>query len=1433
MRNSAGWRIAAAALTAVLLPGQGVITTIAGTDWVFPSLSLPALEAPLGLLHAVAFDANGDLLVLDGYNQMVFRLGTSHRLSVVAGNGLVGFTGDGGDATRASMRYPDSMAVDRDGNIFVGDGESQLIRRIGPDRTISTIAGLGTRYAGDGLRAAESAFARISSLAATPAGELVVADSLLQRIFRIGADGIVSVLAGNGRCRSSGDGGPAREAEVCAPRSLAMDASSNIYFIDGNGRIRRITPNGVIDVFAGSGRAGRVRPGPGVQSPLSPIAIAVDASGVLLITSTLFNEQSGTFTTDLARVTSAGVLSVVDAPDLAEVLLTALCADSEGKIFVTTELPGRIFEVSTGGTVELVAGREHHRFGGDGGAATLALLSAPSGIAIDPDNNLFVADTGNGRIRKIGPGGGISTFGGDSFHLPVGVVLGPDGLLYVSSAFGLHRLNQDGTSEAFHFPSSTGNMAFDAENRLLLADRRNNLLRRFRDGAPGSLFQLDSSVGGALSGPAGVVIDPEGNIYVSESGAHRVRRISVDGTVTTFAGNGRTSLDPIPAGVRPAVSVPLTFPYGLALDGQGNLLVRSVGHLSRVTPSGDLEVIAGTGPSQVISGDGGLATEAALGTYGTVAVDIQGNIYLSETEDNRVRKILASAPGFHVSTAALRFAAASGGAPAQPQTAVATGDIPGMAFGVSVHTSDGGDWLRVSTVAGATPRILEVSANPAGLAPGNYSGTITFVAPLGEPRKRQVEVTFQVGAPLPANLQVDKTLLTFTYPPSVEAPRSQTLLLTNSGSGNIAVSVSATAGSFLRVTSAAGTVTAATPLVIGVEADPGTRTAGTYRGSVTIRGAGSTREVPVVMTIGDRDRAILLSQSGLSFQAVAGGGVVPPQTFAVLNQGKGSMAWRTTTSTLAGGPSWIQLSVAEGSSDATGRAPQSVDVRIDHTGLAPGVYYGLVQVDAPQAANSPHLLPVFLEVLDPDARPPSVVQPAELTFTAVEGGPPPGSKDLTVFNLTRDAIAYRSVASPLAPKQPVQYAPIDANVLPQEPRRLVVQPLTGGLRAGTYRSELTLQFAGGSVRRVDIRVIVTQRPGVGAASKPSRSIEACSGTQLIPVPRSIGQGSSVPVGWPAAVAVEVQDDCGRDMDEGTVTMSFSNGDPPVALQSLRGGRWHGTWSPRAGRAGPVTISLVAEDPSGRLRGEREVLADLRAVQDPPSLTAEGVVSSTAPVVHSPIAPGALITIEGERLTAGLTTNAPGNAAWPTRLGETEVLIGARRIPLSAVAPQRVDAVVPTDLAANTQHQVVVRRGLTYSRAVPVNVADAQPAILRAGGTQALATVVRDGSAPFSNGANSPASAGDRVTVFCTGLGAVVPAIEAGQAAPVAQIRTLHPVVARVGGRVAPVSFAGLEPGRIGRYQVILTIPAGTAAGVVPVELESQGQTSPAATLVVR
>ncbi len=1243
-------RIAVALAVSTVAFGQGVVTTVAGTGWILPRLTMPAAETPLGFVRHLTLDRDGNLLLLDAFNHMVFRSSNDGTLTGIAGNGLAGPAGGEVPATRAALSFPAAFAADRFGNIYIADDQSSYIRKVDSRGIISVIAGVGVRAPAEGVRALDVTFGDIDSMAALPNGDILVSDHAHFRIFRIDAAGIVRVFAGSGgqRC-GSGIGGPATAAELCQPRNLVTDRQGNAYFssfssaVSRGAAVRRVGLDGMIVTVAGSGALGRpVNGAPATESPLEPVAMALDSEGRMVIASG-FVSTSGQRTGDLVRVAAGGSIEILPAGGLDSDVPVGMAVLPDGSVVYATFQPTRIVRIRPGGTPELFAGSGKFGFGGDGGPATQALLNGPTGLAVDSFGNLYIADTGNGRIRAVNSRGFITTLAGNGefvktinlddlvssppvewpLFLPVGIAVTQEGILVFTSSFGVHFMLGDTLLTAGYATRTPGGIAFDGATAetyagILFVDTAQHVAYRVPSngegvdvlagaGAPASTGDGGPSTAAALNSPIGIAAAADRSVYISEGGGHRIRKISPNGIISTFAGNGRASAARMPAGPVAATGVTLTNPGGIALDAAGNLLVKSAGHISRITPDGQLRVIAGIGPRGVIAGDGGLATNAALATAGGIAVDAQGNIYFAEADFNRVRKILAQPPSFQASPATLEFSAASAGPPPRPQTVNVLSSVPSLGFNVQVRTANGGSWLSAGIASGVTPRLLQITASPAALAPGTYTGTIDLTAPNGSPRTVSINVRFTVGAALPANLQVDRTSLSFTYPRTARK-RAQQLLLSNTGSGTVTYDVSVAAGSFLAVTPVRGSVAAAAPFALRVEADPASRAPGTYRDTITIRWSGGTLSVNAVMTISDREQAILLSQSGLSFQAVAQGGVTPPQSFGVINSGNGVMPWRVTTSTLAGG-SWLRVSPDSGATDASSQNVPSVQVGIDQAGLEPGVYYGLVQVESQGAANTPHVLTVALEVLPPGARPGSVVQPRELTFRVVEGQSG-GSEDLTVFNLTGNTVGYRSSAQSLSSTQEMVYAPIDASVAPREPQRVVVQPQTFNLPAGTHRSSMAFQFDDGTVRQVDVSVVVA-RGGLSSSTKidPRRGADGCTPGRLLPAVRSLGQGSSVPAGWPAGVVVEVQDECGRQIDDGAVTMSFSNGDPPVALQSVKDGLWHGTWASRSAAGGAVTVKVQAEDKVLNIQGEREVLADLRAAYDPPEIRSEGVLNS--------------------------------------------------------------------------------------------------------------------------------------------------------------------------------------------------------------------------------
>jgi uncharacterized protein (TIGR03437 family) len=351
-----------------------------------------------------------------------------------------------------------------------------------------------------------------------------------------------------------------------------------------------------------------------------------------------------------------------------------------------------------------------------------------------------------------------------------------------------------------------------------------------------------------------------------------------------------------------------------------------------------------------------------------------------------------------------------------------------------------------------------------------------------------------------------------------------------------------------------------------------------------------------------------------------------------------------------------------------------------------------------------------------------------------------------------------------------------------------------------------------------------------------RAAGNCLPTKVFPLFTSLGADFSAPVAWPVPLEVRVVDDCGDPMTTGSVVASFSNGDPPLSMSSLKDGRWSGTWQARNQGLSRVVVTLNAATDGGLVRGAAQVSGSLRANFDPPVVSPGGVISSVGPPRQAPVAPGSLISILGSRLA-----ESPGSATTPPlpdQLDVTRVLFAGRLLALAEVRADQINAQIPYDIPVNARYSLIVQRATTGSSPEELTIAAAQPVIFTTGksgtGQGLIYHLAADGTQSLADSQN-PLRAGDRILVQCAGLGAVTPSVNAGNAAPADQpLSTVEKVSLQIGGADAAVSFAGLVAGQVGVYQVQAIVPAGVAPGdAVPVTLNVAGQGSPVVTAVLR
>jgi sugar lactone lactonase YvrE len=354
--------MSAVTATALGVSSAFTIATFAGTGKAgFSGDGGPAASAMINQPAGMAFDTKGNLYVVDYVNYRVRKITPRGIITTVAGNGKTPAPNEEdkvGRATKLPLNTPRDVAVDRRGNIYIVAHNRNRIRKVTPDGIIRTFAGtgFGLTSSGDGGRATKAHLASPEGLTVDARGNVYVTEYHTHRVRKITPRGIITTVAGNGRPGFSGDGGPAKKAQLYRPFDVAVDAQGNLYISDfGNYRVRKVTPGGIISTIAGNGQFGLSdRDGTATSLPIgSPVGIAVDGQGTVYLA------------------------------------------------------VGIVVRQITGSTITTIAGtlkRDIRRpccFLGDGGPALLAELQGPQGVAVDRDGNVYFGDTMSNRIRKL------------------------------------------------------------------------------------------------------------------------------------------------------------------------------------------------------------------------------------------------------------------------------------------------------------------------------------------------------------------------------------------------------------------------------------------------------------------------------------------------------------------------------------------------------------------------------------------------------------------------------------------------------------------------------------------------------------------------------------------------------------------------------------------------------------------------------------------------------------------------------------------------------------------------------------------------------------------------------------------------------------------------------------------------------------------------
>lgn len=600
----------------------GVVTTLAGRPGSNGNADGAGGAARFSSPAGVAVDGTGHVYVADQINHTIRKITPAGIVTTLAGQaGAIGSTDGTGGAAR--FNHPSALAVDEAGNLLVADRDNHTLRKVTPAGVVTTLAGLaGSAGGADGTGSA-ARFNRPAGVAVDSAGNVFVAEAGNHTIRRVTPAGMVTTMAGLAGSAGSFDG-TGSAARFNEPSGVVVDPAGNVFVADTyNHALRKVNPTGVVTTLAGMSGPGHVDGTNSTARFYQPSGLGLDSAGNLLV---------GDWGNHVIRkATPAGVVSTVAGSKSASGSVDGMgsaarfwgpgdvAEDGAGNVFVTDFNNQTLRKVTPGGVVTTVAGSAGSS-GMTDGLGSSARFNGPLALTVDSAGSVIVADLWNHTIRKVTAAGEVTTLAGSP-----GVSGSADGT---------------GSAARFYWPRG---IALDAAGNLYVGDAGNHTIRKISPtgvvttlagsaGLPGSANGTGSAA--RFSNPNAVSVDSVGNLFVADFSNHTIRKISPVGVVTTFAGMAGVagSADGVGSAAR------FTFPEGLAVDGAGNVFVADRGnHLIRkVSSAGVVTTIGSAVP--VIGGADGIGAAANFCFPIGIELDGTGNLYVADIANNRITK---------------------------------------------------------------------------------------------------------------------------------------------------------------------------------------------------------------------------------------------------------------------------------------------------------------------------------------------------------------------------------------------------------------------------------------------------------------------------------------------------------------------------------------------------------------------------------------------------------------------------------------------------------------------------------------------------------------------------------------------------------------------------------------------------------------------------
>ncbi len=582
---------------------------------------------------------------LPGFSQSNWPFVATKLLTTTASS----WNHEGSAADQVYMRFYDVKTDSRGTVYLLVKGQGRIVKIV--NGRLLTVVGGGTKALAEGVSALDIA---VTGLTFTvDSNGLIYFTTPSSRVWKVDAAGRIAVFAGTGVGGNTGDGGPAKDATFGTIRDMDFDGSGNLYVLDSsNYRIRRIATDGRIYACAGSGVNGFGGDGgPAVNAKFGSLVyqMAVGSHGEVYVAD-YYNSRIRKVGTDgnintVAGGTGSNTLAEGDSPTSAPVHSPiGVEINSSGEVvfteaafdFAVTKRYQRVGRVGNDGKYHVVAGTGDPGYSGDGGLATAARLALPGPLAYDSSGNLYICDYST--VRKVSGGllHTISTVAGTAD----GSAQGDGGA--AAKAFAEEVVSVAG--------DTSGNVYVAEPSRIRKIDARGTINTIAGLGAPGYSGDGGAATQAHVNSPDAMLVASDGTLYFSERFNNRVRKITRAGIISTVAGSGADGAN---GDGSAATSAAVGEPWGIALDSRGSLYISqwSLHRIRRVDSSGTITTIAG-GSGSGYAGDGGPARNAKFANPSGLALDASGNLYVADTNNHRVRKIVGATADGTVTTAA-------------------------------------------------------------------------------------------------------------------------------------------------------------------------------------------------------------------------------------------------------------------------------------------------------------------------------------------------------------------------------------------------------------------------------------------------------------------------------------------------------------------------------------------------------------------------------------------------------------------------------------------------------------------------------------------------------------------------------------------------------------------------------------------------------------